>query len=66
MVSQGASSGRREDVATYLPYAGKLRGVDAPPGEWLGWDQPSTRGWFAFVRWQALDSYWRAVSRSGV
>jgi uncharacterized protein (DUF1501 family) len=54
-----ASSGHREDITTYIHYAGEIRGAGAPSGEWIGWDQPATRGWFAFVQWQALDSYWR-------
>ena len=54
-----ASSGHREDIATYSAYAGAIRGTTAPGQPWEGWDQAATRGWFAFVQWQALDSYWR-------
>ena len=54
-----ASSGHREDIATYVNYAGPIRGTGAPESAWEGWDQAATRGWFAFVQWQALDSYWR-------
>ena len=35
-------------------------GSDGPAETILatGWDQPATRGWFAQVLWQALDSHW--------
>ncbi len=54
-----ASSGHRGDIATYIRYAGPIRGTGATTAAWEGWDLPATRGWFAFVQWQALDSYWR-------
>jgi len=54
-----ASSGHRGDIATYLYYAGPIRGPGPATDTWDGWNLPATRGWFAFVQWQALDSYWR-------
>ena len=55
-----ATSGHRVDLATYVAHAGALPGTDAtaPWGGGTGWDQPATRGWFAAVLWQALDSHW--------
>ena len=50
-------SGHREDLVTYGHYAGTVRGADLPEGDFAGWDQPSSRAWFAFALWQALDSY---------
>ena len=52
-----ATSGHRGDLATYYANAGAIPGTD-PAAGWAGWDQPSTRGWFALAEWQALDSYW--------
>jgi hypothetical protein len=49
-------SGHRQDLATYVHYAGALPGTD-PHALWDGWDQPATRGWFALAEWQALNSY---------
>lgn len=53
-------SGHREDVATYVSYAGTIPGTtrDSPWDGPMGWDQPATRGWVAMALWQALDSYW--------
>ena len=51
------SSGHREDLATFVYYAG------APPGttlggSWATWDTASSRAWFATALWHALDSYY--------
>jgi hypothetical protein len=58
-----ADSGHREDLATFVHYAGSIPGTDrASP--WTGpegWDQPATRAWFAQLLWQALDSYFGAA-----
>ena len=51
-----ASSGHREDLATYVHYAGAIYGT-APTEPWAAWDWHATRGWFAQALWQALDSY---------
>ena len=51
-----ASSGHRQDLATFVHYAGAV--PDFPPAGNFGlWDQPSPRGWFARALWQALNSY---------
>jgi uncharacterized repeat protein (TIGR02543 family) len=52
-------SGHRQDLATYVHYAGALPAT-APGQPWAGWDQPSTRVWFAMALWQALNSYFGA------
>jgi hypothetical protein len=52
-----AASGHRQDLATYVHYAGAVRGADNPTGPFAGWDQPASRAWFAFALWQALDSH---------
>ncbi len=52
-----ASSGHRQDLVTYVHYAGAARGTGSANGNFDGWDQPSSRAWFAFALWQALDSY---------
>jgi probable HAF family extracellular repeat protein len=45
----------RRAIATYVYYAGAV--PDRPAGQaWPDWDQPATRGWFAQVLWQALQS----------
>ena len=48
-----ASSGHREDLATYHAHAGAVPGSD-PFAAWPEWNQPSTRGWFAQALWQAF------------
>ena len=50
-----AGSGHREDIATYVYYAGAIPAT-VPMASWGEWDQPSTRGWFAQALWQALTS----------
>jgi len=50
-----ASSGHRADIATYVANAGRLPGSSSTGQQWPGWDQPSTRGWFAVALWQALN-----------
>ncbi len=47
----------RRDLATYVHYAGVVRGTTAVTAPFTGWDQPASRAWFAFVLWQALDSH---------
>ena len=53
-----AGSGHREDLATYVAYAGAVPGGGASDAAWAGWDEPSTRAWHAEVLWRALDSCW--------
>jgi hypothetical protein len=50
-----ASSGHRQDLATYVHYAGPVRGTGAT-SDFSAWDQPASRAWFAFVLWRALAS----------
>jgi hypothetical protein len=50
-----ASSGHRQDLVTFVHYAGPLPERPAG-GVWAEWAAPSTRGWFAQILWQALDS----------
>lgn len=51
-----ASSGHRQDLATYVHYVGAVPDA-APGGPFAAWDQPAPRLWFARAEWQALDSY---------
>ncbi|MDP9372054.1 MAG: S-layer homology domain-containing protein [Chloroflexota bacterium] len=51
-----AASGHRQDLATFVRYAGALPGT-AANGAWADWDRAATRGWFARVLWQALNSH---------
>ena len=51
------NSGHRGDLATYVRYAGTVRGTAAPTDAFAGWDQPSSRAYFAFALWQALNSF---------
>lgn len=53
------SSGHRQDIATYVYYAGALPGTNGTGEAWGTWSQPSTRDWFAETEWRALDSYFR-------
>ena len=56
-----APSGHRQDLATYIHYAGALPVADQPYSDPLpGWDQPTARATFADVFWLALD---RTLSR---
>ena len=49
------ASGHRQDIATYVHYAGAL--PDLPlRGAFTDWDQTATRAWFARVLWLALAS----------
>lgn len=48
------SSGHRADIATYVANAGRLPGTSSTTQQWVVWDQPSTRGWFALALWQAI------------
>lgn len=49
-----ASSGHRVDFATYVHYVGPPPDSDRS-GDWVTWDTPATRGWFARALWQTLD-----------
>lgn len=49
-----ADSGHREDLATFVHYAGPIPGTGTGAA-WAAWDQPATRAWFAQLLWQALD-----------
>ncbi|HEY8602042.1 MAG TPA: choice-of-anchor Q domain-containing protein [Thermomicrobiales bacterium] len=54
------ASGHRQDAVTYHFYAGNILGTNAPTDSWggpTGYDQPSTRTYFAQVLWQAYSSY---------
>ena len=51
------SSGHREDLATFVHYAGAPPGTTLA-GSWATWDTASSRAWFATALWQALDSYY--------
>ncbi len=53
-------SGHRQDIATFVHYAGAVPGSSNTGGDFDGWDQPSSRGWFARVLWQTLNSYFGA------
>ena len=47
-------SGHRQDIATYVYYAGALPGTASPTQPWASWNAPSTRAWFAEALWQAI------------
>ena len=49
----------RRDIATYVYYTQSRGGVPDRPatGNFVGWDQPAPRAWFARALWAALDSY---------
>lgn len=51
------SSGHRQDIATFVHYAGAIPASPNAGAEFNDWDQPGTRGWFARVLWQTLNSY---------
>jgi len=51
-----ASSGHRQDLATYVRYAGPVRGTATATGDFPAWEQPASRAWFAYVLWRALAS----------
>jgi VCBS repeat-containing protein len=51
-----ATSGHRQDLATYVHYAGAIPGT-TPAAAWAEWDRPSTRAWFAGALWQALNAH---------
>ena len=53
------ASGHRQDLVTYVHYAGAVRGAPDVTGNFAGWDAASSRAYFSFVLWQALDSYFR-------
>ena len=52
-------SGHRVDLTTYDYYAGLVRGTPSATGNFDGWDAASSRAYFAFALWQALDSYFK-------
>lgn len=54
-----AGSGHREDLATYVHYAGPVPGTTTTGQDFPNWDAPSTRGWFALALTQAVNSYFR-------
>ena len=60
-----ASSGHRQDLVTYVHYAGLVRGTTSATITFNGWDQPASRAYFAFAFWQALQSYY-GVDRPGL
>lgn len=45
----------RQDIVTFVYYAGGLWGSENLVGDFGRWDQPSSRAWFAATLWQALD-----------
>lgn len=49
-----ASSGHRQDLATYVAYAGPLPDTTTTAA-YGGWDQPADRAWVARVLWAALN-----------
>ncbi|MGN6813950.1 MAG: glycosyl hydrolase family 8, partial [Thermomicrobiales bacterium] len=50
------SSGHRLDLVTFVRNAGPI--PDRPANQpWTDWNTSASRGWFARVFWQALDSY---------
>lgn len=54
------TSSHRQDAVTFYTYAGNIPGTAAPTDPWdgpTGYDQPSTRTYFAQVLWQAYSSY---------
>jgi hypothetical protein len=51
-----ASSGHRQDIATYIHYAGPTPDGSVT-GPFAEWDQPGTRAGFARALWRAMDSY---------
>lgn len=51
-----ASTGHRQDLATYVHYAGPVRGTATATSDFPAWDQPASRAWFAYVLWRALAS----------
>jgi alpha-tubulin suppressor-like RCC1 family protein len=50
-------SGHRQDLTTYVHYAGALPDTSDAHAPWAGWDRPAPRGWFAEAEWRALNSY---------
>jgi hypothetical protein len=55
-----SSSGHRGDLATFVHYAGAVPDFPDTSAPFAGYDQASTRGWFARALWQALNSYFGA------
>lgn len=51
-----ATSGHRQDLATYVHYAGPVRGTTTATAAFNEWDQPTSRAWFAYVLWRAIAS----------
>lgn len=52
-----SESGHRQDIVTYVHYAGALPGTSQLNGPFPNWNQPSTREWFAEALWRALNSH---------
>ncbi len=57
-----ASSGHREDLATYSRYVGTVPGTVSGTQAFAGWDQPITRAGFALVLDRALLSVERGAA----
>lgn len=52
-----SSSGHRQDLATFVYYAGAVCGAENVHGAFNDWSAVSSRSYFAFLFWQALNSY---------
>lgn len=52
-----ATSGHREDVATFSFYTGTLPALSKNDDDWSQWDRPARRDWFAQAAWQLIE--WR-------
>lgn len=59
-----AGSGHRQDVVTYVHYAGAVSGTGATTAPFVGWDTAASRSFFAIALWQALNSYFGAAHTS--
>ena len=51
------ASGHRQDIATYVHYAGAMPDFPGIGGGFGPWDQSATRAWFARALWQAYGSF---------
>jgi hypothetical protein len=49
------SSGHRQDISTYVHYAGGALGETPPASTFTDWDKPGTRLFFVQALWRALD-----------
>jgi uncharacterized repeat protein (TIGR02543 family) len=57
-----AASGHREDIATWVRYAGLIPGTSATDERWPAWSVPAEREWFALALWTALDRQFRVAT----